>query len=72
MKTYADQLETHVREITGDLPECQWTGPDAERFRGDWAGTFSVNLMNAAEELRGHAAKLSKRAERQVNASRLG
>jgi hypothetical protein len=72
MRTYADELETQVREITGQLPECHWTGPDAERFSGDWSGMFSVDLKGAVEELRAHAAKLSARAERQSNVSRSG
>ena len=49
--TTADRIE---QELTRGLEDVDWTGPDADRFRGQWAGEMVPALqqiMNSVNEL---------------------
>ena len=43
-----------TKELTRGLEDVDWTGPDADRFRGQWSGEMVPALqqiMNAVNEL---------------------
>lgn len=58
------QSVTELRaRITSVLSSTAWTGPAAERFRGEWNGTFSTALNNLAGALQENAGVIASRRQ---------
>ena len=50
----AEEITRIEQELTRGLEDVDWTGPDADRFRGQWSGEMVPALqqiMNAVNEL---------------------
>src|SRR5699024_8973508 len=50
----AEEITRIEQELTSGLEGVDWTGPDAERFRGQWSGEMVPALqqiMNAVRDL---------------------
>lgn len=41
----ADEITRIQEELTRGLEDVDWTGPDADRFRGQWAGEMIPALQ---------------------------
>ena len=62
----AGDLETLLSTLTSKLSTTTWVGTDRNRFEEAWQGTISLNLTNAANQLReaGGAARSDASAQR--------
>lgn len=65
-KTFTEQVaavDALRGAIDGTLGSTQWTGPAAERFRGDWNGSFVPALRRLQEALTENAGVVANRRE---------
>ncbi|GAA1335629.1 WXG100 family type VII secretion target [Brachybacterium rhamnosum] len=70
LRDAAEEITRIEQELTSGLEEVDWTGPDADRFRGEWSGEMVPALqqvMKAVEEL-GQTAD-SNAAEQEATSS---
>ncbi len=54
LREAAEEITRIEQELTSGLEEVDWTGPDADRFRGQWSGEMIPALqqiMNSVNEL---------------------
>lgn len=54
LRDAAEEITRIEQELTRGLEDVDWTGPDADRFRGQWTGEMVPALqqiMNAVNEL---------------------
>lgn len=54
LRDAAEEITRIEQELTRGLEDVDWTGPDADRFRGQWSGELVPALqqiMNAVNEL---------------------
>lgn len=54
LRDAAEEITRIEQELTSGLEGVDWTGPDADRFRGQWAGEMVPALqqiMNSVNEL---------------------
>ena len=54
LRDAAEEITRIEQELTTGLEEVDWTGPDADRFRGQWSGEMVPALqqiMNAVNDL---------------------
>lgn len=54
LRDAAEEITRIEQELTSGLEEVDWTGPDADRFRGEWSGEMVPALqqvMTAVQEL---------------------
>ena len=54
LREAAEEITRIEQELTRGLEDADWTGPDADRFRGQWSGEMVPALqqiMNAVNEL---------------------
>ena len=54
LREAAEEITRIEQELTSGLDGVDWTGPDADRFRGQWAGEMVPALqqiMNAVNDL---------------------
>ena len=54
LRDAAEEITQIEQELTRGLEDVDWTGPDADRFRGQWSGEMVPALqqiMNAVNEL---------------------
>jgi hypothetical protein len=66
----ASQRVAGVRDhLQSALRGVGWTGPDADRFRGDWSSTIAPQLGRAVDALRAQSATLQRQAREQRAAS---
>lgn len=66
----AGDIENLVAAITGKLGATTWTGPDRERYEGDWNSKLRVNMQVVADSLReaANTARLNADQQRQASA----
>lgn len=65
-KTFIDQtqaVEALRGAVDGALGSTQWTGPAADRFRNEWATSFTPALRRLQEALTDNATVVSNRRE---------
>lgn len=65
-KTFTDQagaVEALRGTIDGVLGSTQWTGPAADRFRGEWTSSFVPALRRLQEALTDSSAVVSRRRD---------
>ncbi|MCW1806495.1 WXG100 family type VII secretion target [Brachybacterium squillarum] len=70
LRDAAEEITRIEQELTSGLEEVDWTGPDADRFRGEWSGEMVPALqqvMKAVAEL-GQTAD-SNAAEQEATSS---
>lgn len=54
LRDAAEEITRIEQELTSGLEGVDWTGPDADRFRGQWSGEMIPALqqiMNSVNEL---------------------
>lgn len=56
-------LRSRLEPLVHD--ESSWTGPDAERFRADWASGPGTQVITQAEQLRAFGTDLTRQADEQ-------
>lgn len=69
LQAKASDLETVLSTLTSKLGSTTWVGTDRNRFEEAWQGTISVNLTNAANQLRDAATAATGDANQQRAAS---
>jgi uncharacterized protein YukE len=56
-------VQSLISAINGSLDSTWWVGPQAERFRGEWQGSFLPNLNNLAAALGECATNVQQHAQ---------
>ncbi|GHA54614.1 hypothetical protein GCM10010372_63290 [Streptomyces tauricus] len=64
LKKYADELERSVDNVQHLCGTDTWTGPKAERFRGEWSG-HKKQITDAVANARAAIDKALKRVEQE-------
>ena len=59
----ADAVAELRARVTAVLSGTAWTGPAADRFRHEWASTFSTALLNLATALQENASLVAGRRQ---------
>ncbi len=61
----ADAVTQLTRAIDTQVAEGNtwWVGPAADKFRGDWRGTFKTNLSRLEEALRDAGREIDNRRQ---------
>ncbi|MEQ1700768.1 MAG: hypothetical protein ABMA25_11695, partial [Ilumatobacteraceae bacterium] len=65
----AGEIDTLRQQLTGQLENALWIGPDREQFYGDWTGQYCTALNQAAEGLRTAARRATANADEQEQTS---
>lgn len=65
----AEQLRTMTRQLGSQVHAAWWQGADADRFRGDWDGTYSSQLEQVAARLEETSQSVASQASQQRQAS---
>ena len=65
----AEQLRALTRTLGSQVHSAWWQGQDADRFRGDWDGTYSGQLEQVAARLEETAQAVTQQAAQQRQAS---
>lgn len=65
----AGKIQQAVSRISGQVNGVWWKGPDADRFRNEWEGTYRNQLQRIADELRQQATKVRNQAQQQRQTS---
>jgi uncharacterized protein YukE len=66
----ADQIHQILTSLTGTLDSTQWTGPDSERFRDEWATSHTSGLLQIVSAMQDAAQRAEHNAAEQENTSR--
>lgn len=70
MDQHAAEVAEVVAGVTRELEDALWMGPDGDRFRTDWQGTFRGQLEGVVASLQDNATQLRTYADRQEQVSR--
>ena len=66
LREAAEEIGRIEQDLTSGLEDVDWTGPDAERFRGQWAG----EMVPALQQVKSAVLELSDSAERDAEEQR--
>lgn len=66
----ADEIRSITQQLTGQLQNTPWVGPDRERFYGDWTGQYTSALNNVVQGLEDAAQRAMQNANEQEQVSR--
>lgn len=66
----AEQIQQILSNLTGTLNSTQWTGPDSERFRNEWATTHTSGLRQVISAMQDAAQRAQQNAAEQESAAR--
>lgn len=69
MKAKADEIRTLSQQLTGQLQNAQWVGPDRDRFTNDWQSQHVAALNRVAEGLEHASQAADNNASQQEQAS---
>ena len=69
MTQKAGEIDSLRQQLTGQLQNTAWVGPDQQRFLSDWSGQYCTALNQVAEGLRDASARATKNANEQQQAS---
>jgi uncharacterized protein YukE len=69
MRSKADEIESIMGQLTNQLKQAQWVGPDRQKFEGDWDGHFCTSLRTVAQGLKDAATAADQNAQQQETAS---
>ncbi|MBN9192436.1 alpha/beta hydrolase [Microbacterium sp.] len=72
LRRSAERLTSSRTELSATLAASPWSGPDAERFRGEWQGALSRILQDAGARLAAAADALERNAADQEATSAAG
>lgn len=65
----ANEIDRLVQDLTSQLANTQWSGPDAQRFDTDWNSNQVPALKRATGTLRTGASQLRQDASQQDTTS---
>lgn len=65
----AGELEALKNAISAKLGGTTWSGPDRDRFQGDWEGVLSQTITQLVQQLRGAGQTASANAQEQRDTS---
>ncbi|MFC0675086.1 WXG100 family type VII secretion target [Brachybacterium hainanense] len=63
LRDAAEEIGAIERELTGGLEGVDWTGPDADQFRGQWSG----EMVPALQQIMQAVADLGETADRNAD-----
>lgn len=66
LREAAEEIGRIEQDLTTGLADVDWTGPDAERFRGQWSG----EMVPALHQVKNAVLELSDSAERDAEEQR--
>ncbi len=69
MAAKADEIRSLTQQLTGQLQNTAWVGPDRERFHADWTGQYCAALTNVAHGLDDAAQRALQNANEQEQVS---
>lgn len=69
MRQKADEIESIMAQLTSQLKQAQWVGPDRQKFESDWDGQYCTSLRNVAQGLKDAASIADQNAQQQEQAS---
>ena len=69
MTSSAGQIRQLMSQLTNQLNNTQWIGPDRTRFEGEWSGTYVQQLNQVATALEDAANRANLNAAEQESAS---
>lgn len=62
LRDAAEEITRIEQELTSGLEGVDWTGPDADRFRGQWSG----EMVPALQQVMNSVSDLGDTADRNV------
>ena len=65
----AQQIAQATQQISSQVNSTWWKGPDADRFKNEWEGTYASQLKKIAEALRQVGQVVRKQAQQQRQTS---
>jgi uncharacterized protein YukE len=65
----AGEIQQLTNQLTSQLQNTSWIGPDREHFVGDWQSTHVVQLNQVINALNDAAMRANQNAQEQENAS---
>ena len=69
MTAKAGEIRTIMQQLTNQLGNTQWVGPDQQRFTSDWQGQHCTALNNVIQGLEDAAQRANQNAQEQETAS---
>jgi uncharacterized protein YukE len=69
MKSKAEEIRNLMNQLTGQLQNTQWVGPDRDRFANDWQSQHVAALNRVAQGLDDASQAASNNATQQEQAS---
>ncbi|MBN9170507.1 MAG: WXG100 family type VII secretion target, partial [Microbacterium sp.] len=72
LRRSAERLTSSRTTLSATLAASPWSGPDSERFRGEWQGALSRILQDAGARLAAAADALERNAADQEATSAVG
>ncbi|EWS80873.1 WXG100 family type VII secretion target [Brachybacterium phenoliresistens] len=63
LREAAEEIGTIERELTSGLEAVDWTGPDADQFRGQWSG----EMVPALQQIMQSVSELGDTADRNAD-----
>lgn len=69
LRLQADEVRGTVQDITAQLAETEWLGPDADRFEDEWTNTHASRLNEIAAALDTYAGTAEASAAEQEGTS---
>ncbi len=69
LRAEADEIESLIGAMTGQLEAIPWSGADRERFLNEWRSTHVAALRRVVSSLESASTESSEYARRQEQAS---
>lgn len=69
MRAKADEIDSAAKQVSQKVNTVVWKGADAERYKGDWSGTYLPQLRQVVEALNKASQLAAKDADEQEKAS---
>jgi len=68
-RSTADEIGQMVNQLGTQIHSAWWQGPDADRFKSEWDGTYRAQLQNVCSRLQDTAQVITRQASQQRQAS---
>ena len=69
LNNVASEIQHLSSQLTNQLQNTAWTGPDREHFVGEWQGTHMSQLNTVITALHDASSKANQNAQQQEQAS---
>ncbi|RPF22921.1 hypothetical protein [Myceligenerans xiligouense] len=69
LRQQAEEVRSTVQDITAQLGETEWMGPDADQFEEEWTNTHASKLNEIAAALENFAGTAEANAAEQEGTS---